>query len=51
MVVKTMNENNHYNDLLKQKVKKIVTENVAIAVDNNVSPKAALSAGWSVQKF
>ena len=43
MIVKTMNDHNHDNDLLKQEVKKIVAEKVAIAVENNVSPRAALS--------
>ena len=43
MIVKTMNDHNHDNDLLKQEVKKIVSEKVAIAVENNVSPRAALS--------
>ena len=43
MIVKTMNDHNHDNDLLKQEVKKKVSEKVAIAVDNNVSPRAALS--------
>jgi len=43
MILKTMNDHNHDNDLLKQEVKKIVSEKVAIAVENNVSPRAALS--------